>query len=184
MGETRGGFALLAAHGRAYTTATRSHRGRKPGTRVDDRDSSLIAPDDTVSSGVKPQNARLPQLPSTPSAPAVAVDEPSREEGKRPRWTGHVSCSSIRKSTPGYLGSGPEYTTHVRGSFFLSTSHVTFTWIRASFIGHLATVWLSALWSHVLHPGYMDERGWVSFRCLRIDGKFRCQCAEFYFIPR
>lgn len=49
-GRGRGGLLIV----------TRSHRERKLGTRVDDRDSSLIAPDDTVSSGVKPQSGFFP----------------------------------------------------------------------------------------------------------------------------
>lgn len=108
---------------------TRSHRERKLGTRVDDRDSSLIAPDDTVSSGVKPQSGSSPS--STPSnLPRTREPSCSKREKR-----GHVSCSSIRKSTPGYLGSGPKYTAHVRGSFF--RDHDPVTWIRANFIAPL-----------------------------------------------
>lgn len=124
-------------------TAARHAEGKPRYTRVDDRDSSLIAPDDTVSSGVEPQSTLqgfFPRAVATLTRRWTLRPRHYREKSAPP---GHVSCSSIRKSTPGYLGSGPKYTAHTGGFlallFFPSCRWVregddlvVFTWERAS----------------------------------------------------
>lgn len=111
---------------------------KRLGTRVDGQDSSLIALNDTVSSGVKPQSIPSP-LDFLPRAHAAATDATPgarrsnpRTRREKPGRSGHVSCSSIRKSTPSYLGSGPKYTAHVRGSFFLRSTRDTLSRGRRS----------------------------------------------------
>lgn len=112
------------------THTTARPRGKGLDTRVDDRDSSLIAPDDTVSSGVEPQSTLRASLRSPfglrfcPSDRPTSLREPSANDttGENSGQPGHVSCSSIRKSTPGYLGSGPKYAART-GGFFAPLRH-------------------------------------------------------------
>lgn len=66
-------------NGCTHTTA-RDTRREDCGTRVDDRDSSLIAPDDTVSSGVEPQSTL--QAFSFPDADPTTNPSPRHDQGK------------------------------------------------------------------------------------------------------
>lgn len=161
VAATRGGLSGWShTHPRWYAIVTLSHRERKLGTRVDDRDSSLIAPDDTVSSGVKPQNALffLSFLPP-PRHPLYRPSPGGRTLARKGKsLDGRDMCRAQASGKAHRVIQDPDQNTRhtFEGRFFRSSSHdalfccegddpVTFTWIRASFIGPLAIVWLSTL---------------------------------------